>query len=185
LICGWNYPPRPGDAGIPPAWMDPEAALRRRELPHLTYVLSTNDAGKTWRPASASVFGETVRVRTAPVGTGMTLIEYAQDFKFPSEVYRVDWHTGKSESVYRDPKFFVTDLWLEADGTVYLAGVISPARVRDIVPGKVQVLKSSDYVAWKEIPVDYRATARRVTLAGAGDNLWMATDTGMLLKLVR
>jgi len=184
LICGWNLPPQPGGPDLP-AWVDPDTALRRHELPHLTYLLATNDGGKTWRPSSASVFGETPRVRFTPGGMGMSLVVYAQDYRIPSEVYKIDWHTGKSASVYRDPNFSVSDLWLEPDGTVYLAGMVSVARLRDIVPGKVQVLKSRDYSAWTEIPVDYRATARRVTLAASAGEMWMATDTGMILKLVR
>jgi hypothetical protein len=35
------------------------------------------------------------------------------------------------------------------------------------------------------MPVDYRATANGVTLAAPDDrNVWMATDTGMILKLI-
>jgi hypothetical protein len=36
---------------------------------------------------------------------------------------------------------------------------------------------------WSEMAVDYRAVAGRAILAGNGDNLWMATDAGMILKL--
>ena len=57
--------------------------------------------------------------------------------------------------------------------------------MRHVVPGKVQVLKSTDYTAWTEMPVDYRATANRTMLAVIDeDNMWMATDNGMILKLV-
>jgi hypothetical protein len=35
------------------------------------------------------------------------------------------------------------------------------------------------------MPVDYRASANRVYLAGAGEGaLWLATNNGMILKLV-
>jgi hypothetical protein len=37
---------------------------------------------------------------------------------------------------------------------------------------------------WSEMEVDYRAVARRVILSGSGEqNLWLATDNGMILKL--
>jgi hypothetical protein len=37
---------------------------------------------------------------------------------------------------------------------------------------------------WRETEVDYRATARRVVLASAGpEQLWAATDSGMILRL--
>jgi hypothetical protein len=45
------------------------------------------------------------------------------------------------------------------------------------------VLKSNNFKDWTPIPVDYRAVAKRVTLAGSGGDLWLATDNGMILKL--
>ena len=57
-------------------------------------------------------------------------------------------------------------------------------KLRDVVPGKVQVLMSKDYIVWNEMPVDYRAEAHRVILAAPDeDDMWMATDTGMILRL--
>jgi photosystem II stability/assembly factor-like uncharacterized protein len=182
LINGWNLPPQRDEPEVP-AWVDPDEGLRRRELPHLNYAVATNDGGKTWRAGSASVFGEASRIRFNPDGLGMSLVVYGQNFAVPSEVYRLDWHSGKSESVYKNPQFSISDLWLDPGGRLYLAGVVSPGKLRDVVPGKVQVLVSDDYTAWTEMPVDYRAVARRVTLAGAGGSLWLATDTGMILKL--
>jgi hypothetical protein len=51
----------------------------------------------------------------------------------------------------------------------------------------VQVLKSRgrDFSEWDATEVDYRAVSNRVVLAGAGDDLWLATDNGMILKLER
>ena len=61
-----------------------------------------------------------------------------------------------------------------------------PGQLRHVVPGKVQVLKSTDLNSWIEMPVDYRATANRTLLAVVDDeHMWMATDTGMILKLVK
>jgi len=97
----------------------------------------------------------------------------------------IDWRTGRSTTIYKDPKFAVTDIWLEPDGTAYLAGTVSQAKLRDVVPGKVQVLTSKDYLTWHEMPVDYRATAHRAILAAAGGEIWMATDSGMILKLTK
>jgi hypothetical protein len=57
-------------------------------------------------------------------------------------------------------------------------------QVRSIAPGNVKVFKSTDMKAWTEMAVDYRAVARRVILSGADEqNLWLATDSGMILKL--
>ena len=53
-----------------------------------------------------------------------------------------------------------------------------------MIPGKVRVLVSTDYIVWKQIDVDYRAEAHRVILAAVDEqNMWIATDMGMILKL--
>jgi len=52
-----------------------------------------------------------------------------------------------------------------------------------VVPSKVQVLRSKDFAVWTEMAVDYRAVAHRAMLAIADEkNLWIATDSGMILK---
>lgn len=183
LIAGFNQPPRRGPDF--PERLDPQGAARYRDVPHLSYTLETRDAGKTWRPGSASLFGNTTKVRFLPDGTGVGLIEYSQYFRLASEVFSVDWTTGKSESIYKDARFGVTDVWKMADGTFYLAGILAQGQTRDLVDGRVQVLASSDKKTFRVMSVDYRASANRVTLACPdGRNSWMATDTGMILKLV-
>jgi photosystem II stability/assembly factor-like uncharacterized protein len=184
LIIGFNLPPRRWGP-VFPDWLDPQGASSVRDVPHLNYSLETRDAGKTWKSTSASLFGNTTRIRFLSDGTGIGLVEYSQYFRLASEVYTVDWRTGKSESIYKDARFGATDVWKLPDGTAYLAGTLPLGRMRNLVPGKVQVLTSRDYKTWLAMPVDYRATANRVTLAAADDrNIWMATDTGMILKLM-
>jgi hypothetical protein len=184
LIAGLNLPPQRFGPELP-AWADPESAMDQHRLPHLIYTVITRDGGKTWQPSSASVFGETSRVRFLPDGRGLGLMVYSQDFRYPSEVYKIDWHTGRSSTIYKDPKFAVTDIWLDADGRAYLAGVVAEAKLRDIVPGKMQVLVSKDYLTWTQQSVDYRASGHRAMLASAGGEYWMATDSGMILKLAK
>ena len=186
LISGWNTPPRRFPERFPD-WMDPEAAVGRRETPHLSYQLVTSDGGKTWKANSASLLGDITRVRFSPNGVGLGLVEHTNSFRYPSEVYRIDWTTGKSETIYRDRKFDISDIWLTPDGTAWLAGVVVTGQIRDVVPGRVQVLqcRAKDFSVWSADEVDYRAEANRVVFSGADDNLWIATDNGMILKLVR
>jgi len=186
VIAGYNQPPHHNwfDSERP-EWLDPAGALARREPPHLNYTLITRDGGKTWRANSAALFGETTRVRFAPDGTGLGLIEYDQSSPFPTEVYKIDWRAGKSATLFKDKQFSISDMWLDPDGKAYLAGTVSPGKLRDVIPGRVQVLESTDMKEWSEMPVDYRAVADRVTLASAGGELWMASDNGMILKLVK
>jgi hypothetical protein len=182
IISGLNIPPLRNEQQFPD-WMDPEEAMRQRSTPHLSYSLSTRNGGETWSAGATSLFGEISRIRLLPDGNGLGLIAYANSFAYPSEVKQIHWHTGKSETVYRDKKFDVTDIWLLPDGTAYLAGTQVTGQVHDVIPGKVQVLRSTDMSVWAEMPVDYRAVAGRAMLAGSGQNLWMATDAGMILKL--
>jgi hypothetical protein len=70
-------------------------------------------------------------------------------------------------------------------GPAYLAAVEpSGSLLHSPVPGRLKMIKSDDLQLWQEMEVDYRATATRAILATAGpDDLWVATDTGMILKL--
>jgi len=184
IVTGWNMPP-PHTQRLPD-WIDPEAAASRRDTPHLSYSLFTNDGGKTWKSSAASLFGQVTRVRFGAEGTGLGLIEYPSSFRYASEVYQIDWKTGKSQTVYRDRKFAVSDIWLTPNGTAYLAGVQALGQIRGIVPGKVMVLVSQNaqLSAWTEMAVDYRAVANDVILAAPDPkNVWLATDSGMILKL--
>jgi hypothetical protein len=46
-------------------------------------------------------------------------------------------------------------------------------------------MTTGDLEHWQEMPVDYRAVAHRAMIAGPDEkHLWIATDTGMILKLV-
>jgi hypothetical protein len=183
IIFGFNQPATRWASGFP-AWMDPEDALTRRETPHLSYTMVTRDGGQTWRTGSASLFGQLTRARFSAAGPGLGLIEFGDSAPYPSEVYRLDWTTGKNQAIFRDKRYFITDVWLTQEGTSYLAGIQTAGQVRSIVPGNVKVFKSSDMKNWSEMEVDYRAVARRVILSGSGEqNLWLATDNGMILKL--
>jgi hypothetical protein len=185
LITGYNNPPR----RIPlqrPEWIDPEAAMRIRETPHLSYWLLTNDGGVTWKPSSSSIFGIVSRLCLRPNGSGIGLLEYGESFRYPSEAFTIDWANGTNRSIYRSEKFSISDLWLTQDGTAYLAGDVVAGQLRHIIPGKVQVLVSHDLQKWETMNVDYRAEATRTLIATPDDqNLWLATDTGMILKLVK
>jgi photosystem II stability/assembly factor-like uncharacterized protein len=186
VIAGWNRPPEQAFTPELPEWIDPEAALRHRERPHLTLELETLDGGKSWKSGSASIFGQVTRIRFGPPGAALGLVEFSNTFPFPSEVYRIKWPTGGSEMAYRDKKFAVTDVWVTPDGTGYLSGIVATGELRSLVPGRVRVLKSRDFSTWTDIEVDYRAVANRTTLSAAGDHdIWLATDSGMILKLTQ
>ena len=116
---------------------------------------------------------------------GLGLLEFTQAFAWPSEVYRVSPKTGKSERAFREKDRRITDILITSTGTAYMAGVSTVgALYNGPIPGKLKVYRSEDLETWTEIPVDYRAEARYATLSESGDSIWVATDFGMILKLV-
>jgi hypothetical protein len=185
LILGWHRAPRWSDRGLPD-WIDPDAALLRRERPSLSLTLETRDGGRTWRSTTSSLFGRISRVRMLPDGRSLGLIEMTTSLgEWPSEVHLINWRTGKSERVFRDKQVAITDVLMLPSGTAFLAGIRHPGQFkRGPIPGKLTLYSSRDMRTWTPMEVDYRATGRRAMLAAAGENdAWVATDTGMFLKL--
>ncbi len=186
IITGWNQPP---DYSTHPEWQAPET--RSSNGPGTTIFLETSDGGKTWGSSSGAMFGQLTAVRVALNGTSLALFEFSArtDSRMvhlpPSEVHRMSIETGIPDRVYREEETQITDLAMTTQGTPYLAGHAMVGVVRDNpIPGKLKVLTSSDFAKWTEIPVDYRAEAHRAYLAVAEDrDVWVATDTGMILKL--
>jgi len=185
MIGGWSKPPRRGETRLPD-WIDPETASHRREWPQLGILLDTRDGGKTWTPSTMSLFGQITAAKLSPEGWGIGLIEFSDAFDWPSEVFFLDWKSGNQKRVYREKDRKVTDVAIAAPaGPVYLAATEHFGNLQQLpIPRKVKIIRSGDIDHWAEVPVDYRAVARRVILATAGpNNIWAATDTGMILKL--
>lgn len=181
IVAGSSTPPRRDDGALPP-WIDPEAAEFRRQWPTLSLLFQTRDAGKNWTSSASSLFGAISRVRLRPNGDGLLLLQFREAFEWPSEVHRLDIVTGKSSRVFREKDRAVTDVVLLRDGAV-LAAVEHPGRLhRSPIPGKVRILHSSDLLKWRDSEIDYRTVATNVILASAGEDLWAATDTGMILR---
>lgn len=182
IITGSNQPQ--SNSAIP-EWMIPGRQRVRHEVPHLSIFLQTTDGGKTWDATTGSIFGRVTCVRLSPAGFGLGLIEFSDAFEWPSEVFRIDWTTGKSDRVFREKNRLITDVALPPTGPSYLAGIEKLDRLSDSpVPGKLIVVRSEDLDNWQEMDVDYRATAHRAMISALDDqNIWVATDTGMVLKL--
>ncbi|MGE5645868.1 MAG: WD40/YVTN/BNR-like repeat-containing protein [Acidobacteriota bacterium] len=183
IIAGSSRPPRRGDNSEFPDWMDPETG--RREWPGLVITLETRDAGAHWRSSTTSMFGQITALSLAADGRGLGLIEFFDKFDYPSEVYSFDLRNGKGGRVFRRKDRAVTDVLVISEGPAYLAAIEPPGTVfHSPVPGKLKLFRSGDFAEWEEMEVDYRAVGRRATLACPGKGpVWVATDTGMILKL--
>lgn len=181
IITGFSHPPRDSSR---PSLADPEDQ-GGAQVPNESIFLSTKDAGKTWDLQTASLFGEVTHTSFSSLGFGLGLIEFHDRFPWPSEVYKLTLSSGKSDRVFREKDRAITDVLCVPGGDCFLAGTEPPGKIYSSpIPGKVKILRAGDLEHWEELPVDYRAVARRVWLASPGGAvIWAATDTGMILKL--
>jgi hypothetical protein len=182
MIVGQSAPPPPPSPL--PEYLRPELS-NRRELPHLTIILETRDGGKTWKPSTTSVFGQIAKVALLPDGTALSLLQFRGAFDHPAEMHVINWKTGSTARSVAGAKRAITDIALTANGTAYAVAIEPPGKMNwGPVPGKVKVLKSADLKAWTDMAVDYRAVGRSAVLAVVDEtHAWIATDTGMILRL--
>ena len=182
IVTGGYIPRRPGDEL--PDWMLPEQMLSRRQVPALTLELVTSNGGGSWAASTAPLLGSVAALKLAE-SSGIVVFQYADSFEWPSEVFRIDLSTGKSETTFKQKDRAVTDVALFPGAGGMLAGVEPVGNLRSApIPGKVRILASPDLKTWTEMNVDYRAVASSVMLAGPDpEHVWAATDTGMILKL--
>lgn len=183
IISGWNIPPHRGG----PDWMEASPAQAQRQVPHLSILLETRTGGVTWHTSEASLFGQITRISLSPENFGLGLVEFKDQFDYPSEVYRLDLLTGKNDLVFRQKDRAITDVRVfPGSSRAIVTGYETTGPVyRSPIPGKLKVLVSDDEITWTEMPVDYRAVAHSAIITGPNDkNVWIATDTGMILKLM-
>ena len=181
MIVGGYSPPRK-DAEEEPDWVDPERALRRRQVPTLTIEMETRDGGMNWTSATAPLLGSLIGL-SMKGANGLGVFAYADSFMWPTEVYRFDLQTGKSGSVFKQKDRRVTDASglfkrRRFQGHGFLAAVEPPGQMASApVPGKVRILSSANLADWEEMKVDYRAIAGFVTLAGPDpEHVWAAPN---------
>ncbi|HYV63340.1 MAG TPA: hypothetical protein VE958_11735 [Bryobacteraceae bacterium] len=188
MMIGSYSPPQMQSRYRPnlPSWMEPETAAKRRQVPRLTMLLETRDGGNKWEANTAPLFGTITTLRMQEK-EALTVFQFNESFEWPAEVYRIDLLTGVSVRVFREKDRRVTDALLFPGSKVVMAAVEPPGKLNSApIPGKVKIITSSDFKTWKESDVDYKAEAGRVKLAGPDpDHLWAATDTGMILRLVK
>lgn len=183
MIVGGATPPRSDDPRLP-AWIEPERAVKRRQVPNLTLLLQTKDGGRNWTSSTAPLLGIVTSLHLA--GTdGLAVLAFNVSFEWPSEVYRFDLSTGSSTRVFRQTDRRVVDGAVFAGPRAFLAAVEPPGKLNSSpIPGKIKMLTSTNFTDWSEMNVDYKAVARSLILAGPdAGHLWCATDTGMILHL--
>ena len=154
----------------------------------MSITLDTHDGGKTWTSSTASLFGQIARVRMSPAGVGLGLIAFTDNFEWPSEVFRIDWKGGKSTRVFRDHnrKHHRYGDRLRQARVPGRSRDSGQTRSRRPIPGKLKIYKSTDL---EHLDRDGSATIGLPRRSAAfrrrtRHNIWVATDTGMILKLM-
>lgn len=149
-----------------------------------TLELETRDGGLTWQMATANLTGSIADLRLRG-NSGLALFSFSRTAEFPTELFRLDLQSGKSTSVLRrkDRRIFSVS---DVPGRTFLAAVEKPPREssRARIPTRVRILETTDFKAWTESRVDYRAYATSAISAAFDENhAFIATDAGMILRL--
>jgi hypothetical protein len=160
-------------------------SANNRQIPTMTIQIQTFDGGKTWKPSAAPLLGVVDGLKLNST-EGLVLFTFNNQFEVPSEVYRLDTQGGATVSAFRAKNRRVTDVALFS-GHAFLAAVEPPPLAKEVagLPGKIHVLQSTDLKDWTETKVDYRANGAFPILAGPDpEHMFVATDTGMILRLI-
>jgi hypothetical protein len=149
-------------------------------------VLETLDGGKKWTAGSVPLDGELSQLRLSERGFVVSLIVY-RGAKYPigSAVYETPLGSPDGRLIFAERDRAATDIALLKNGSAVLVTVEPPGSATQVlIPGKLKILKSANLKVWEEMPVDYRAVAQRAIIAAPdSQNIWVATDTGAILKL--
>jgi len=171
--------------GQVPAWLDPQRAQRRLGLglPATRIILETKDGGKTWKSFAKTGASGLIQLAPGPQETALGLFDFPDFSELATEVRRLDLTTDTQRDSFAAPNRRITSMALFSSEGV-LAAVQVEGQLKQLpIPGKLIVLVSEDLESWTEMRVDYRAVARRAMLSGPDPrHLWVATDTGLILK---
>lgn len=170
--------------GQTPAWLDPQRARRRINDAATRILVETKDGGKTWKSFVRSGKSGLIHLATGPTDAALGLFDFPDFSELASEVRRLDLTTNVQRDSYAARDRLVTSMALFGEGGV-LAAVEVKGQLKDLpIPSKLVMLRGPGLEHWTEMKVDYRAVARRAMLSGRDfQHLWVATDTGMILKL--
>lgn len=150
-------------------------------------LLETLDGGKTWNSGAITMEGDLAQLKMSDRGFVVSLILYSSP-KYPvgSAVFQAQLSSRQGRVVFAERDRVATDIALLDNGGAILATVEPPGNSAQApIPGKLKMFQSSDLRVWQEMDVDYRVVAQRAIIAAPDEhNIWVATDTGAILKLI-
>ncbi|MGP0076134.1 MAG: WD40/YVTN/BNR-like repeat-containing protein [Bryobacteraceae bacterium] len=161
--------------------------LTPESAPRLKVTLLETLDGKKWTPGIITLDGELAQLRLSSQGFVVSLLLYS-DPKYPvgSAVFETLLSRPEGRVIFAERDRAATDIALLSDGSAVLATIEPPGNsTLAPIPGKLKMLKSADLKVWREMDVDYRVVAQRAIIAAPdAHDIWVATDTGAILKLV-
>jgi hypothetical protein len=150
-------------------------------------VLETQNGGKNWAYGTIPMYGELARLRISNGGFIVSVILYP-DPKYPvsSAVFKTPLGSPDGRVIFAERDRAATDIVLLGDGGAVLATIEPPGNSTQVpIPGKLKMLQSANLKVWREMDVDYRVVAQRAVIAAPDSrHMWVATDTGAILKLI-
>jgi photosystem II stability/assembly factor-like uncharacterized protein len=168
-----------------PVWMTSDAARVRQQKQAPAIMLQTLDGGKTWKSSVSTIVGNIGEMRFVDDANVLALVEYHDYYTLPSSIIKIKLGTPRSQVIFSERDRAITDIFLRPGGGALIAAVEPPGNTNQVpIPGKLRMLRSANLTLWEEMDVDYRAEAKRATLAAPdAQHAWVATDTGMILAL--
>jgi hypothetical protein len=168
-------------ATIAPEYMNPVKPAFSAAL------LATMDTGKTWESKAINLRGRITCMRALnESGQALLLAEYFGKNKFPTELFSINLESLDTTPVFRQTDRVARDMVVLPDGQVLVAAVERLGEMSEVpIPSKLRMMESTSLETWLPESSDYRAVAMRPMLAAAdAHNVWVATDTGMILKRI-
>jgi hypothetical protein len=156
------------------------------ERKHLV-VIETSDKGKQWTTGYIPLEGALGQLRISPQGFALALVVYTDPHApLASAVFQMTLGSS-SRMIFGERDRAVTDVSLLANNSAVLVAVEPPGVSPQVpIPGKLKIFQSSNLKVWQEMDVDYRAVAQDAVLAAVDPaHIWVATDTGAILGLMR
>jgi hypothetical protein len=168
-----------------PDWMDPQKAKLHREPPSISFPATTSDGGRTWTAGKPfSNRGTLSRLQPTPAGGNLAILQYQDGSDWPAQILDVD-PAAKSKVFFEMKDKVIKDILPLPGGQAIVAAIQPPGTSYSLpVPGKLSLYWLDSPTLFHPMDVDYRAVGANAVLAAFdASHVWVATDTGMILKL--
>ncbi len=173
-----------GKRGLISGSIAPENVNFRRG-PSAAVFLESQDAGQTWKSTAIEMEGRISCLRFEDnLPSALGVVEYFGKAEYPAEVFQLNLDKRSVKPTFDQKDKVARDVAILPNGDVIVAAVERIGELSEVpIPSKLKIMNTTSLQTWLPEKVDYRAVAMRPILAFAdSNNVWVATDTGMILK---